>query len=77
MFQKYVVFYSTQCMLRAVSMNAPWKDDILAALRCHMGGAGSRGVVADAVRVLENRASRRLPFNFLLRQKWFGSADFM
>ena len=53
MLQKYVVFYSTQCMLRAVSMNASWQDDILAAVRCHTGGAGSRGVVADAVRVLE------------------------
>lgn len=49
----YVVFFSAQCLLRAVQTNESWKDDVLTALRPYAAGKGTRGVVADVVRRLE------------------------
>ena len=49
----YKLFYSTQCLVRSVGTNPAWKDNIVSALRPFAKGPGTRGIIAAAIRSLE------------------------
>lgn len=51
---KYLIFWSTQCLVRAACENVSWRLALAAALRRHAPGRGNRGVVATALREIES-----------------------
>eukprot|EP00435_Cladocopium_sp_Y103_P017514 s3817_g4.t1 len=59
---RYLVFYSTQCIVRAAEANIAWRPTLATALSPFTHGKGNRGIVAAALAKIQDMdASREAP----------------